>query len=500
MKFRENPFAFILDKMNDIENNGDSYTDDDKLYALCKLQNEHLTYKNFLKGKHELIRMGYLAVEGKRLYLKRTLEYENTCAKQLAEILADNDTGAPKLPNELYAGEILLDDTQREAVQMALSHKVSIIMGGAGSGKTTIIRSIMDIYLTGEHRAFLLAAPTGMAAHNLHESTGYYARTVHSALGLAPDEDFLSRVKWNMLDLIIVDEASMLSLELLAGLLSRMPSDCRLILVGDPYQLEAVSAGNVLRDLLALGTPNILLRTQYRQDAEAKALSYNVHQFAAIQCFEDLQFDDSFILKETPEDQEVDTICELAEIGMLSCQDVRILAPTKDLVASINKEMQQTMNPPDSNKQEFGSLREGDTVMILKNNAKHHCYNGDIGALHFDEDVWGKHYAEVQLPDGRYPCFAYSETRDYLTLAYACTVHKAQGGQAETVIIYMGEKGKRLRKRNLLYTAISRATTQVIIVGNRAAVDDALKNQPESRKSMLVAKTNQVRRGWNRTA
>ena len=139
MKFRENPFAFILDKMNDIENNGDSYTDDDKLYALCKLQNEHLTYKSFLQGKHELIRMGYLAVEGKRLYLKRTLEYENTCAKQLAEILADNDTSAPELPSELYAGEILLNDTQREAVQMALSHKLSIIMGGAGSGKTTVL-------------------------------------------------------------------------------------------------------------------------------------------------------------------------------------------------------------------------------------------------------------------------------------------------------------------------------------------------------------------------
>ncbi len=106
----------------------------------------------------------------------------------------------------------------------------------------------------------------------------------------------------------------------------------------------------------------------------------------------------------------------------------------------------------------------------------------------------------MQLPDGRYPCFAYSEARDYLALSYACTVHKAQGGQAETVIVYMGKKGKRLRKRNLFYTAISRATTQVIIVGNRAAVDDALKNQPEPRKSMLVAKTNQVRRGWNRTA
>ena len=373
-------------------------------------------------------------------------------------------------------------------------------MGGAGSGKTTIIRSILDIYLTGEHRTVLLAAPTGMAAHNLHESTGYYARTVHSALGLAPDEDFLSRVKWNMLDLIIVDEASMLSLELLAGLLSRMPSDCRLILVGDPYQLEAVSAGNVLRDLLALGTPNILLRTQYRQNTEAKALTHNVHQFASIQSVDDLKFDDSFILKETPEDQEIDTICELAEIGLISRQDVRILAPTKDLVAGINKKMQQTMNPPDSDKQELGPFREGDTVMILKNNARHCCYNGDVGALHFDEDVWGKHYAEVQLPDGRYPCFAYSEARDFLALAYACTVHKAQGGQAETVIVYMGKKGKRLRKRNLLYTAVSRATTQVIIVGNRAAVDDALKNQPEPRKSMLVAKTNQARHGWNRTA
>ena len=361
MKFRKNPFAFILDQMREIENSGDSYTDDDKLYARCKLKNEYLTYRSFLQGKHELIRMGYLAVEGKRLYSKRTLNYENTCASRLAEILPDNDTNTPELPDELCAGNVL----------------------------------------------------------------------------------------WN---------------------------------------------------LLALGTPNILLRTQYRQDAEAKALSYNVHQFASIQSVDDLQFDDSFVLKETPEDQEIDAICELAEIGMLGCQDVRILAPTKDLVADINKKMQQTMNPPDSDKQEFGSLREGDTVMILKNNAKHHCYNGDIGALHFDEDLWGKHYAEVQLPDGRYPCFAYCEARDYLTLSYACTVHKAQGGQAETVIVYMGKKGKRLRKRNLLYTAISRATSQVIIVGNRAAVDDALKNQPEPRKSMLVAKTNQVRRGWNRTA
>lgn len=139
------------------------------------------------------------------------------------------------------------------AVELALSSRLSLILGGAGSGKTTLVRAIMD------HRpsknGWVLCSPTGKAARNLTDRTGFQARTVHSALGMHPDEDFLSPVAWAHTDLVIVDEASMMTLEMLAGILCRAPGYCHIVLLGDPNQLLSVGAGNVIPNLLELGVP-----------------------------------------------------------------------------------------------------------------------------------------------------------------------------------------------------------------------------------------------------
>lgn len=169
---------------------------------------------------------------------------EESAASHLAAILLSNEVDPPTIPDELKVGELTLVPEQRQAVRFALSHRLSIILGGAGSGKTTLIRAIAAQY--GNESRRVLCAPTGKAARNLTERTGCVARTIHSALGMHPNDDFLSPVIWENVGLVIVDEASMVSLEMLAGILCTVREDCRIVLLGDCNQLLSVGSGNVL--------------------------------------------------------------------------------------------------------------------------------------------------------------------------------------------------------------------------------------------------------------
>ena len=216
----------------------------------------------------------------------------------LADILKDPALPVMEIPRELRAGDILLSEQQREAIELALNSRLSIILGGAGCGKTTLIEAIVHCFRerNDAFEPYVVAAPTGKAARNLTERTGIDARTVHSALGKQPDTNFLDPVSWSNTGLVVIDEASMVSLEMLAGILNRVRRNCRVVLLGDPNQLQAVGAGNVLPDLLELGVPSIRLARQYRQSADAVALRQNVVNFPKLNTEHELRWDDSFRL------------------------------------------------------------------------------------------------------------------------------------------------------------------------------------------------------------
>lgn len=239
--------AYIRDTMEELAKNGNAYFSAEEIFAACK---PRAAFRQFHADLLYLMQTGQVAREGSRLYLRHTLRYENFAAQKLAEILADNHAAPIEHPLPMTHRDVTLNAEQKEAVLMAESHRISLILGGAGSGKTTLINVLGRAPLE-----IVIAAPTGKAARNLRERTGLTCRTIHSALGKIPDEDFLDPVRWETVEMVIADEASMVSLEMLSGMLNRMNPRCRLVLLGDPYQLPAVGSGNVISDLLALASP-----------------------------------------------------------------------------------------------------------------------------------------------------------------------------------------------------------------------------------------------------
>ena len=238
------------------------YCTDEILFRVSKTVRPDLTKQQFYTDKSLLLQAAFLHQEGCHLYAQRTWDYEVTAAEQLADILKDPALPVMEIPKELRAGDILLSEQQRKAIGLALNSRLAVILGGAGSGKTTLIEAIVHCFRgsVDSSEAYVLAAPTGKAARNLTERTGIEARTVHGALGKSPDANFLDAVSWNCIGLVVVDEASMVSLEMLAGILNRVRRNCRVALLGDPNQLLSVGAGNVLSDLLTLGVPSICLQ------------------------------------------------------------------------------------------------------------------------------------------------------------------------------------------------------------------------------------------------
>lgn len=498
---------YVLRALRDLCKSGDAYVTEDTLYKRCHTQYRSLPYKTFKCDLADQIRFGMIHLEGSRIYTQETWRYEQSAAQSLSAILMKPPFPSMALPEELVADGIVLCEEQRAAVAMALSNRLALILGGAGSGKSTLIRAIVDkIGL----KDTVICAPSGKAARNLKERTGLTARTVHSALGVQPDDDFLVPVVWSTTQLVIVDEASMMTLGMLAGILNRVPHFCHVVLIGDPNQLLSVDSGNVLPDLLELGIPYVHLEINHRQDAGAKALVHNVINFTQISHKDDLSFDKSFNMREMDEKTIQKALPAEAVTRFRAGESVQVLSPYNHgrmlSVCELNKIIRDEVNPlaPDklvlSKRREKGpydskeveSYRDGDRVIICQNDRKRDCSNGDVGVLHIlradpsDVAFW------VELPDGRCPAWNNISGLDTIALAYALTVHKAQGSEYDAVLmpISMGMYG--MLSRNLLYTAMSRAKKEVIFYGDLQALDVAVQKPLPKRKSMLVAKTRML--------
>ena len=398
-----------------------------------------------------------------------------------------------------YDAGITLAEEQREAIYASLEHGVFVLTGGPGTGKTTVVKGILNVLEKAGCR-ILLAAPTGRAARRLAESSGHPAQTVHRLLEYQPtgsgfnfgkdDSDPLDA------EAIIVDEASMLDISLTYHLLKAVPGGTRLIFVGDVDQLPSVGAGNVLKDIIrSEKMPVVRLNNVFRQ-ADVSPIVLNAHKINRGQTPEftegfgsEFEFV-NFANENAAADFIAKTYAELTDDG--DWRKVQVLSPMHKNpcgVQNLNKILQGYINPPSPNRAETpfpgGVFRVGDKVMQMKNNYEKDVFNGDIGRI---IRIEGKTVvvAFPERPEGDYVIYEKGETDD-LALAYAMSVHKSQGSEYPIVILPMVPSHYIMLQRNLLYTAVTRAKERVMIVGSKNAIYTAVSNDKTKRRYSLLA-------------
>lgn len=399
--------------------------------------------------------------------------------------------------------KLTLAPKQKEAIINCLKYGMMVITGGPGTGKTTIIKAIIQLFYGAKMRV-LLAAPTGRAAKRLAEATGQEAKTIHRLLGYGNESKNGHRFQHNekqplAAEVLIIDEFSMVDLPLFYNLLKAITPGTRLIMVGDVDQLPSVGPGSVLRDLIhSQRIPTVRLDVIFRQAEESLIVS-NAHkinrgEFPYLSTAKDF----FFIPEEDPE-QIVQTISDLIKNRIskyLQCdplEDIQVLSPMRRTITGVenlNLNLQAALNPAQSGKVELkvgaNVFRVGDKVMQLKNDYQKLVFNGDIGRVS-EIDVEDRSLSVIyQDVDGERLVDYETEELDQLVLAYAISVHKSQGNEYPVVIIPVTTQHFLMLQRNLLYTAVTRAKKMVVIIGTKKAIAIAVKNNRiEERRSLL---------------
>lgn len=387
-----------------------------------------------------------------------------------------------------------LADKQREAVEKSLQSGMTVITGGPGTGKTTVVQTIIRL-AEQEGLRILLCAPTGRAAKRLAETTQRKAKTIHRLL--VPDGHVgamqvfeYNETKMLPADLVIVDEVSMLDMEMMYHLLSALKPQCRCILVGDADQLPSVGAGAVLHDIIASGqVPVVRLDTIFRQKEGGRIVT-NAHLINSGRLpvvNEDTEFRFVEIDNEADGAERISALynSELLETGDKFA--VQVLSPMYKNpcgVDNLNQLIQERFNPPAEGKAELKGknvvFRVGDKVMQKHNDYEKGVFNGDMGEIFaIQKDMVYVRYPEQ---DVKYE----GQEVDEITLAYAITVHKSQGSEYHTVIMVLVNSHAIMLQRNLFYTAVTRAKRKVILVGTKRAVQTAVQNQRTSRRFTLL--------------
>ena len=386
-----------------------------------------------------------------------------------------------------------LAGSQREAVRAALLSKAMIVTGGPGVGKTTIVNTILRI-LAAKRVQIALCAPTGRAAKRMSEATGREAKTIHRLLEVDPRYGTFRRTAENPLecDLLVVDEASMVDVMLMYALLSALPANAALLVVGDVDQLPSVGPGQVLADAISSGAlPVARLTEVFRQAAESRII-VNAHRINEGEIPElarpDGESDFYFVRADEPETA-LQRVIELVgtripgRFGFDPVQDIQVLCPMQrgDVGARrLNRELQEALNPSEERKVErFGwTFSRGDKVMQTENDYDREVYNGDIGLVR-DVDA---ETAEVTVEfDGRALAYGFGEL-DALVPAYATTIHKAQGSEYPAVVIPVTTQHYIMLQRNLLYTGVTRGKRLVVLVGQHKAVAIAVRSASGRRR------------------
>lgn len=445
------------------------------------------------------------------VYPAALYEAEDLTARRL-RVMLDIPVSAPPVDAEQIMAEVVkrlaiqLSDTQLSVLESVLRHRVVIITGGPGTGKTTLIRAIAAIF-EAVGRDYLLAAPTGRAARRMAEVTGRKAGTLHKLLGFNLSEERFQRDQDDPIDTqaLIVDEASMVDALLMGHLIKALPLQAHLILVGDASQLPSVGAGTVLADLIESRImPTFELDTVFRQAARSPIISA-AHQVRQ-GIIPDLGAETTvkvlkpftFLEKKSPEAASraiVDLCARILpeQTGVDSLCEVQVLTPMhKGVVGTLhlNQVLQAALNPEASAGNPVGGrFFLHDKVMHLRNNYQKEVFNGEIGTI-CRVDV-ERSRLDVDY-DGRQVAYDEADLEE-LSLAYAISVHKSQGSEYPVIVLPMVTQHYVMLQRNLLYTALTRAQKMVILVGSPKAVRVAVESdQPRRRQTLLTWRLGQA--------
>jgi exodeoxyribonuclease V alpha subunit len=380
--------------------------------------------------------------------------------------------------------QIQLSEAQQDAVHKLLSNRVLVLTGGPGTGKTTVIKTFVELF----DRAgvgFKLMAPTGIAAKRVAMVTGREAATIHRTFRFNGEEWFYN--EWNKYPVgaVIIDEMSMVDQELFFRVVSSLEEGTILVFVGDDAQLPSVGPGSVLRDLVRCPAIPTVRLTQIFRQAQKSEIVVNSHRINRGEGILTGSDDSDFRFLSLDDSRIPDLIVKMAEKLKERDANFQVLSPKYDGivgVTNLNERLREVLNPPESGKMElsFGKMtfRVGDRLMVIKNDYKLGIYNGDMGKLvdirsdflrvrvhGLGEDGLD---ANVEIPK--------SDVLQKLRLAYAITVHKCQGSEFETIILPMVREHGRMLQRNLFYTAVTRAKKKVWVIGDRGAVQRAIEN------------------------
>jgi exodeoxyribonuclease V alpha subunit len=455
----------------------------------------NLDIKYFSFVFDEVIAENQAVKEGEKIYHPIMYKKENQLCSDL--ILLFKSKKYKKISSEKIKNyfkkqvEIVFEDEQKEAIIESLNNKVTIITGGPGTGKTTLIQAITNICKKHELK-LLLGAPTGRASKRLSESSGEEAKTLHRMMEYQPKTNKFQKNKIDQLngDVVIIDEVSMVDLNLMHALLQSIPKESRLILVGDVDQLPSVGPGTILKSLIESKIlPVIKLKKIFRQAKESVIVkcAHEINRGDQIHDGKGGKGDLFFIKRDSPTDV-MDLIEELvvnripSSYGFNPVKDIQVLTPMhKGIMGTenINLRLQKRFNSK-SISFEFGGKEwiVGDKVIQLKNNYDLDIFNGDLGVI----KNYNKNDEEITISfDNRNIVRSVSDLAE-MTLAYATTIHKSQGSEYPAVVIPVHTQHAIMLQRNLIYTAVTRAKRLVVLVGTKRALSLAVSNSTQKRR------------------
>jgi exodeoxyribonuclease V alpha subunit len=458
-----------------------------------------------LAAVEELERAGVIVAEAidddRAVYLKPLHTAETALAQRLLALSRARPLGPQAIERAMAAATtreagFTLSAEQQAAIRTALRSRVAVITGGPGTGKTTILRRlILGLDAIGVRAT--LAAPTGRAARRLADASGHEAKTIHRLLEYSPDTgEFLRCASFPLrTNFLIVDEASMMDVELAASLLDAIPPQSSLLLVGDRDQLPSVGPGSVLKDVIASGlAPVVALSQVYRQARESRivANAHRLNRGLAPEVSND-PADDFFFFERASTEEVLATIKQLVQqrlvgkFGIGDAREIQVLTPMNRGplgTQALNRELQELLNPGGRELRAGDRrLREGDRVIQIRNNYDKLVFNGAVGRIVAIDSSRGTLAVAFEEGTVRYDV----AELDQLALGYAISIHKSQGSQYPAVVIPVHQSHYLMLRRNLLYTAITRAERVCVLVGTRSAIMQAVRNEDERRRFSRLA-------------
>lgn len=485
----------ILYTLNELAEEGHVYAEPEQLVdaAVKLLDAEESPVRQALAS---MIEANDVVSDNEVIYLSPFYHAENGSAKRLQSLLSDTSLFNADIAAEPEAkygdkpGDIVYDEVQLAAIQKALDSKVMVLTGGPGTGKTTTTQGIIAAFKA-RHMSILLAAPTGRAAKRMTEATGMEAKTIHRLLEYHPMDGY-KRNDENPLegDALIVDECSMIDILLFYNLMKAIPSNMRLVLVGDIDQLPSVGAGNVLRDIIDSQQIPVVRLTRIFRQAQSSRIVMNAHainagHFPNIKNGLDTDF---FFINQEDADEMVKLIIGLVRDRLpkkygYPPKEIQVLTPMQRGTVgagNLNIELQTALNPTGPSLTRGGyTFRQGDKVMQIRNNYDKNVFNGDIGYI---TAVDANERTLTVTFDSRLVEYDITEL-DEIVLAYAVTIHKSQGSEFPVVVMPVTMKHFVMLQRNLIYTGITRAKKICVLVGTTKALAYAIKQNTVSKRN-----------------